>query len=44
MPYDDGAFSMWVKIASQWLTALLYIWTFVAPVLLPNRDFGQDDQ
>ena len=29
----------WVKIASAWICGLLYIWTLIAPVLFPNRDF-----
>ncbi len=32
--------SLWVKIISQWLTILLYTWTLVAPVLMPDRDFS----
>lgn len=31
--------SMWVKVVTQWLTALLYIWTFFAPKCFPDRDF-----
>ncbi|GBG24993.1 Serine incorporator 3 [Hondaea fermentalgiana] len=35
-----GLATMWVKIATQWLTMLLYIWTLVAPrVLGEYRDF-----
>jgi hypothetical protein len=37
---DVGWASVWVKIASQWATAGLYLWTMMAPVLLPDRDFG----
>lgn len=32
--------SVWVKMASQLATALLYIWSLVAPMLLPDRDFS----
>mmetsp|Transcript_33257 Transcript_33257/g.48880 ORF Transcript_33257/g.48880 Transcript_33257/m.48880 type:complete len:485 (+) Transcript_33257:113-1567(+) len=32
--------SMWMIIASQWLMMLLYMWTVVAPRLLPDRDFS----
>jgi len=38
--YDVGAENMWIKITSQWLTCLLYIWSLVAPILLKDRDFG----
>lgn len=31
----------WVKIVSAWICGLLYIWTILAPVLLPNRDFSK---
>lgn len=34
-----GKTSLWVKILSQWLTFLLYIWTLVAPRCCPNREF-----
>jgi hypothetical protein len=34
-----GDASMWVKVASCWLCVSLYIWTLVAPVCLPDRDF-----
>jgi len=31
--------SMWVKMVSSWLCMALYMWTLIAPILLPNRDF-----
>lgn len=37
---DKGWQSAWVKIASQWLVALLYVWTLIAPKLLPDREFS----
>lgn len=36
----DNSSSMWVKMISSWLCSGLYIWTLVAPILLPNRDFS----
>ena len=36
---DSGWISVWVKMASQWLCALLYGWTLVAPVILKSRQF-----
>ena len=36
---DRSIGSMWVKIATSWLAHLLYIWSLVAPVLMPNRIF-----
>ncbi|KAB5586343.1 hypothetical protein PHYPO_G00000500 [Pangasianodon hypophthalmus] len=32
--------AVWVKICSSWLGLALYLWTLLAPVLLPNRDFS----
>lgn len=32
--------SVWVKISSAWLCMALYVWTLVAPVCLPSRDFS----
>jgi len=36
---DQGEVSVWVKIVSSWLTCLLYMWTIVAPVIFPEREF-----
>ncbi|EFA77480.1 TMS membrane protein [Heterostelium album PN500] len=36
---DSGMVSVWVKIVSGWLVHLLYLWTLVAPVLMPNREW-----
>ncbi|KAG9355543.1 hypothetical protein JZ751_000381 [Albula glossodonta] len=32
--------AVWVKISSSWLGLALYLWTMVAPLVLPNRDFS----
>eukprot|EP00128_Syssomonas_multiformis_P017258 Colp12_sorted_trinity150504_noHs@6054 len=32
--------SVWVKIASSWVAMLLYMWSLVAPIVLPDRDFS----
>lgn len=37
---DVGEVSMWMLIASQWISLLLYFWTLVAPTLLSDRDFS----
>lgn len=31
--------STWVKILSCWICAGLYVWTLVAPIILPGREF-----
>ncbi|XP_077231531.1 serinc-domain containing serine and sphingolipid biosynthesis protein [Tasmannia lanceolata] len=37
---DVGWTSVWVRICTEWVTAGLYIWTLLAPVLLPDREFS----
>uniref|UniRef100_A0A8B9D8F8 Serine incorporator 2 n=1 Tax=Anser cygnoides TaxID=8845 RepID=A0A8B9D8F8_ANSCY len=32
--------AVWVKICSSWAGLLLYAWTLVAPLVLPDRDFS----
>ncbi|XP_029022414.1 serine incorporator 2 [Betta splendens] len=32
--------AVWVKISSSWLGLALYLWTLVAPLVLPDRDFN----
>ncbi|KAL2922014.1 putative serine incorporator [Bienertia sinuspersici] len=36
---DIGWASVWVKICTEWATAGLYIWSLVAPLLMPDREF-----
>lgn len=36
---DVGWTSVYVKTAAQWVAAALYIWTLIAPILLPDRQF-----
>ncbi|CAF3213841.1 unnamed protein product [Rotaria socialis] len=38
--YNNNLASLWIKIISSWLCVLLYVWTCVAPVLFPDRDFS----
>eukprot|EP00834_Sanchytrium_tribonematis_P006807 NODE_539_length_6273_cov_0.700194.p3 type:complete len:298 gc:universal NODE_539_length_6273_cov_0.700194:2423-1530(-) len=30
----------WMKLASSWLTFVVYLWCLVAPSIFPDRDFG----
>lgn len=39
---DRSEGAVWVKIVSSWLVILLFAWSLVAPVLMPNRDWGYD--
>merc|ERR1739845_191439 len=32
--------AVWVKAISSWLCFGIYMWTLVAPVVLPDRDFS----
>lgn len=32
-------FGFWVRLIISWSTALLYIWTLIAPKIFPERDF-----
>uniref|UniRef100_A0A8C7ZB61 Serine incorporator 2 n=1 Tax=Oryzias sinensis TaxID=183150 RepID=A0A8C7ZB61_9TELE len=32
--------AVWVKISSSWIGLALYLWTLVAPLVLPDRDFN----
>ncbi|XP_060830651.1 probable serine incorporator isoform X4 [Bombus pascuorum] len=37
---NSNTASMWVKIISSWMCLALYIWSLIAPAVLPNRDFS----
>lgn len=37
---NANAASMWVKIVSSWLCLALYTWSLIAPIVLPDREFG----
>ena len=37
---DVGSVSVWMLIVSQWIVWILYLWTLVAPMLFPHRDFS----
>jgi hypothetical protein len=32
--------SLWIKLATNWLTYALYLWTMVAPLALKGRNFN----
>lgn len=36
---DQSMASVWIKVASSWLVGLLFSWSLIAPVLMPNREF-----
>ncbi|KAL8515389.1 hypothetical protein ACS0TY_014190 [Phlomoides rotata] len=36
---DVGWTSVWIRICTEWVTAGLYIWSLIAPLLLPDREF-----
>lgn len=35
--YDLADETVYIKISSQWLTLLLYLWTLIAPLICPDR-------
>lgn len=35
-----GVRTLWVNILTQWGVFTLYLWTLIAPVVFPDRDFG----
>ena len=38
--FQSSNAAVWVKIVSSWLCGIIYLWTMVAPALLPDRDFS----
>ncbi|XP_074304736.1 uncharacterized protein LOC141639526 [Silene latifolia] len=36
---DIGWASVWVKICTEWVTGGLYVWSLVAPLIMPDREF-----
>lgn len=38
--YQRTIGSLWVKMVSCWLGFLLYLWTLLAPICFPGRDFS----
>lgn len=36
---ERGIVAKWINLAACWLTYLLYIWTLIAPLIFPDRDF-----
>jgi len=37
---SNGLATLWVKIAADWLTIILFTWTLIAPRVLSGRDFS----
>jgi hypothetical protein len=37
---SPSGFSFWVRVAIAWVTTLIYIWTLMAPKVIPQRDFN----
>jgi len=38
---DTGMAATWVKVVSSWLCSGLFLWTLVAPLLFPDREWGK---
>ena len=37
---DVGWTSVWVHICTQWITAGLYVWILLVPIIFPDNEFG----
>lgn len=37
--HPPGMSTVWIKMVSQWLCSLLYMWSLVAPYVITNRNF-----
>lgn len=37
---EQSVASMWVRIVTQWLIHIMYIWTLIAPLCCKNRNFN----
>ena len=37
--YQPNPFAFWSKLILEYITALLYLWTLIAPKIFPDRDF-----
>mmetsp|Transcript_45648 Transcript_45648/g.58584 ORF Transcript_45648/g.58584 Transcript_45648/m.58584 type:complete len:126 (-) Transcript_45648:373-750(-) len=35
-----GTTAMWMNVSASWVCMIIYIWTLVAPLLFPDRDFS----
>jgi len=40
---NKGWENVWIKIIPNWLTSMLFLWTLLAPVCFPGRDFSDDN-
>lgn len=36
---DVGWSSVWVRVLTEWATGALFIWSLVAPIMFPDREF-----
>lgn len=36
---DIGWTTVWVRICTEWVTAALFVWSIVAPLFFPDREF-----
>jgi len=38
--FNSGYTSAWVQMATNWICAILYLWSLIASKVCPNRDFS----
>jgi len=36
---DSGLASVWVKVVTSWICIGIYVWTLIAPIVFPDREF-----
>ena len=41
-PFGHQMTSVWTKFVTAWLCLLLFGWTLIAPILLPDRVFNYE--
>ena len=32
--------AVWAKVITSWVAIVMYIWTLIAPMVLPDREWG----
>ena len=38
--FEANTSSFWIKLVAQWISMAIYLFSLLAPVIFPNRDFS----